>query len=126
MFAVFVLVGLGTGWVLITANSTATLNAGRDSATAGALVMTSQQIGASLGTALLSTVAGTAAAAYHRTHPAAGAGDRGGGGNGRGRELITGPDIRPRTPGARCPVFGYLGPGVRRYPIASALVRPVP
>ncbi|GAA2056549.1 MFS transporter [Catenulispora yoronensis] len=71
VFPVFLLVGLGTGWVLITANSTATLNAGADSATAGALVMTSQQIGASLGTALLSTVAGTAAASYHRSHHAA-------------------------------------------------------
>jgi EmrB/QacA subfamily drug resistance transporter len=66
---VFLLVGLGAGWVLITANSTATLNAGPDTATAGALVMTSQQIGASLGTALLSTVAGTAAATFRRTHP---------------------------------------------------------
>lgn len=65
---VFLLVGLGAGWVLVTANSTATLGAGPDTATAGALVMTSQQIGASLGTALLSTVAGTAAAAYGRTH----------------------------------------------------------
>lgn len=65
---VFVLVGFGAGWVLVTANSTATLNAGPDTATAGALVMTSQQIGASLGTALLSTVAGTAAATFQRTH----------------------------------------------------------
>lgn len=65
---VFLLVGLGAGWVLVTANSTATLNAGPDTATAGALVMTSQQIGASLGTALLSTVAGTAAATFQRTH----------------------------------------------------------
>ncbi|MFF0269709.1 MFS transporter [Kribbella sp. NPDC004536] len=55
---VFLLVGLGTGWVLVTANSTATLGAGPDSAVAGAMVMTSQQVGASLGTALLSTVAG--------------------------------------------------------------------
>jgi predicted MFS family arabinose efflux permease len=58
---VFLLVGLGTGWVLVTANSTATLGAGADSAVAGALVMTSQQVGASLGTALLSTVAGAVA-----------------------------------------------------------------
>ncbi|NUR60218.1 MAG: MFS transporter [Catenulispora sp.] len=71
VFPVFLLVGLGAGWVLVTANSTATLNAGRDTATAGALVMTSQQIGASLGTALLSTIAGTAAATYHRAHPGA-------------------------------------------------------
>ncbi|HWD80302.1 MAG TPA: MFS transporter [Kribbella sp.] len=55
---VFLLVGLGAGWVLVTANSTATLGAGPDSAVAGAMVMTSQQVGASLGTALLSTIAG--------------------------------------------------------------------
>ena len=68
VFPVFLLLGLGAGWVLVAANSTATLGAGRDTATAGALVMTSQQIGASLGTALLSTVAGTAAATYRRSH----------------------------------------------------------
>ncbi|WP_242613993.1 MFS transporter [Actinomadura roseirufa] len=67
---VFLLVGLGTGWVLVTANSTATLGAGADSAVAGAMVMTSQQVGASLGTALLSTIAGTAAARYHGRTPA--------------------------------------------------------
>jgi EmrB/QacA subfamily drug resistance transporter len=65
---VFLLVGLGTGWVLVTANSTATLGAGRDTAVAGAMVMTSQQVGASLGTALLSTVAGTVAAHSDAVH----------------------------------------------------------
>jgi EmrB/QacA subfamily drug resistance transporter len=65
---VFLLVGLGTGWVLVTANSTATLGAGPDSAVAGAMVMTSQQVGASLGTALLSTVAGTIAAHSDAVH----------------------------------------------------------
>ena len=65
---VFLLVGLGTGWVLITANSTATLGAGPDTAVAGAMVMTSQQVGASLGTALLSTVAGTVAAHSDAVH----------------------------------------------------------
>ncbi|MFD0586332.1 MFS transporter [Dactylosporangium darangshiense] len=44
---VFLLVGLGTGWVLVTANSTATQDAGPDTAVAGAMVMTSQQVGAS-------------------------------------------------------------------------------
>jgi predicted MFS family arabinose efflux permease len=68
VFPVFLLVGLGTGWVLVTANSTATLNAGADTAVAGAMVMTSQQIGASLGTALLSTIAGTAAADHLHTY----------------------------------------------------------
>ncbi|NUP51008.1 MAG: MFS transporter, partial [Catenulispora sp.] len=71
VFPVFLLVGLGTGWVLVTADSTATLDAGPDTATAGALVMTSQQIGASLGTALLSTIAGTVAATYRHAHPVA-------------------------------------------------------
>ena len=66
---VFALVGLGTGWVLVAANSTATLGAGADTAVAGAMVMTSQQIGASLGTALLSTIAGTVAAGCLHAHP---------------------------------------------------------
>ena len=61
---VFLLIGLGTGWVLVTANSTATLNAGQDTAVAGAMVMTSQQVGASLGTALLSTIATQATSSY--------------------------------------------------------------
>ena len=65
---VFLLVGLGSGWVLVTANSTATLGAGADSAVAGAMVMTSQQVGASLGTALLSTVAGTVASHSDAVH----------------------------------------------------------
>jgi predicted MFS family arabinose efflux permease len=70
---VFLLVGLGSGWVLITANSTATLNAGPDTAVAGAMVMTSQQVGASVGTALLATVAGAATADYLHAHPASAA-----------------------------------------------------
>ncbi|WP_433431851.1 MFS transporter [Nonomuraea sp. CA-141351] len=71
---VFALVGLGTGWVLVTANSTATLGAGPYTAVAGAMVQTSQQIGGSLGTALLSTIAGTSAAAYLRAHHLSAAG----------------------------------------------------
>ncbi|GAA3261933.1 MFS transporter [Nonomuraea helvata] len=70
---VFALVGLGTGWVLVTANSTATLGAGADTAVAGAMVQTSQQIGGSLGTALLGTIAGTSTADYLRAHPASAA-----------------------------------------------------
>ncbi|MBW8484538.1 MFS transporter [Actinomadura parmotrematis] len=70
---VLLLVGLGGGWTLVAANSTATLGAGADTGTAGAMVMTSQQIGASLGTALLSTVAGTVAVRYLHTHPGAAA-----------------------------------------------------
>jgi EmrB/QacA subfamily drug resistance transporter len=68
---VILLIGLGTGCVLVTANSTATLGAGPDTAVAGAMVMTSQQIGASLGTALLATVAGAVTAGRLRAHPGA-------------------------------------------------------
>jgi MFS family permease len=64
---VFLLVGLGTGWVMVTANSTAARDAGPDTAVAGAMVMTSQQVGASIGTALLSTIASTSAASYLET-----------------------------------------------------------
>lgn len=60
--------------MLIAANSTATLGAGQDTAVAGAMVMTSQQIGASLGTAVLSTIAATAAAGYLHRHPGSPAG----------------------------------------------------
>jgi EmrB/QacA subfamily drug resistance transporter len=70
---VFLLVGLGSGWVLVTANSTATLNAGSDAAVAGAMVMTSQQVGASVGTALLASVAVAATADYLHSHPASAA-----------------------------------------------------
>ncbi|MFJ2033289.1 MFS transporter [Streptosporangium sp. NPDC087985] len=64
LLPILVLLGLGNGWVLVTANSTATLNAGPDTAVAGATVMTSMQVGASLGIALLGTVAGTAGAVF--------------------------------------------------------------
>ncbi|HEY6796947.1 MAG TPA: MFS transporter [Kineosporiaceae bacterium] len=70
VLAVFVLIGLGAGAVLVSANSTATAGAGPDTAVAGAMVMTSQQIGASLGTALLGTIAGRAAGAHGATHDA--------------------------------------------------------
>ncbi|MFD8379008.1 MFS transporter [Streptomyces sp. NPDC059679] len=74
---VFVLLGLGVGWVLVPANSTATLGAGPDTGVAGATVMTSQQVGASLGTALLGTLATTASTDYAGSHaPAAGLADR--------------------------------------------------
>ncbi|ONH32517.1 MULTISPECIES: MFS transporter [Protofrankia] len=71
---VLALVGFGIGWVMIPANSIATLDAGRDAGVAGAAVMTSQQIGASLGLALLGTIAGTATADYLGSHGAGTAG----------------------------------------------------
>ncbi|WP_406312659.1 MFS transporter [Streptosporangium sp. NBC_01639] len=71
LLPILVLLGAGNGWVLVPANGTATLNAGPDTAVAGATVMTSMQIGASLGIALLGTAAGTATAAFLGSHPAA-------------------------------------------------------
>ncbi|MBL7495235.1 MFS transporter [Frankia sp. CN7] len=67
---VLVVLGFGMGWVMMPANSIATLGAGRDAGVAGGAVMTSQQIGASLGLALLGTVAGTATADYLGSHQA--------------------------------------------------------
>ncbi|WP_007518989.1 MFS transporter, partial [Pseudofrankia saprophytica] len=66
-----VVLGFGMGWVMMPANSIATLGAGRDAGVAGGAVMTSQQIGASLGLALLGTIAGTATSGYLGSHPAA-------------------------------------------------------
>ncbi|ABW13377.1 major facilitator superfamily MFS_1 [Parafrankia sp. EAN1pec] len=68
---VVVLLGLGVGCVLLPANNIATLGAGPDTGVAGAIVMTSQQIGASLGTALLGSIAATATTAYVHSHAAA-------------------------------------------------------
>lgn len=65
---VFLLLGIGPALVFLPANYNATLNAGADTSVAGASVMTSQQIGSALGTAVLSTIAGTAAANYLDSH----------------------------------------------------------
>ncbi len=65
---IFLVIGLGTSLILVPANSTATLNTGPDTAVAGAMVSTSQQIGASLGIAVLSTIAGSATADFARSH----------------------------------------------------------
>jgi hypothetical protein len=65
--------GLGLGLVMAPAMSTATLGVDRrDAGVASAMVNTGQQIGGSIGTALLSTLAATAAHDYGATHrPAA-------------------------------------------------------
>ncbi|WP_120004845.1 MFS transporter [Nesterenkonia muleiensis] len=60
---IFVLLGLGTGCVQPAANSAATHRAGRVSGVAGAVASTSQQVGSSLGLALLGTIAATTTAA---------------------------------------------------------------
>jgi EmrB/QacA subfamily drug resistance transporter len=70
-----VLIGIGLGFVVATAINTATAGVRpADSGIASALVNTSQQIGGSVGTALLNTLATTATASFlisHATGPAA-------------------------------------------------------
>jgi EmrB/QacA subfamily drug resistance transporter len=63
------LLGLGLGIALVPCISTATNNAEpRDVGITAATTNTSQQIGASIGTALLNTIAATASAAYLASH----------------------------------------------------------
>lgn len=63
-------VGLGLGCIFPTAANLATFGvANRESGVASAALNTSQQVGASLGTALLNTVAATHTAAYLTSHP---------------------------------------------------------
>jgi hypothetical protein len=63
------LLGLGMGAVFVPAFSTATAGIGpRDAGVAAAVANTAQQMGASLGTALLNTIAATATAAYVAAH----------------------------------------------------------
>jgi len=65
----FALVSLGLGFVFVPLSSTALVGvADRDAGVASAVVNTTQQIGGALGTALLSTIAATAATAYARDH----------------------------------------------------------
>jgi EmrB/QacA subfamily drug resistance transporter len=63
------LLGLGLGIAMVPLISTATNNAEpRDVGITSAATNTSQQVGASIGTALLNTIAATASAAYLATH----------------------------------------------------------
>jgi EmrB/QacA subfamily drug resistance transporter len=63
------LVGLGVGAVFVPAFSTATVGVSpRQAGVASALANTFQQVGASVGTALLNTIATSATAAYLATH----------------------------------------------------------
>lgn len=60
-----IILGLGVGFIFAPAFNTATLGvANHDAGVASALVNTSQQIGGSIGTALLNTLAGAAATSY--------------------------------------------------------------
>ena len=74
------ILGLGFGMIFAPAINTATAGVPRqDSGVASALVNTMQQVGGSIGTSALSTIALTATASYLVAHHtgAAGAGDRG-------------------------------------------------
>jgi MFS family permease len=63
------LTGLGLGTVFGCAMNTATYGAGRaDAGVASAMVNTNQQVGGSIGTALLNTIAASALASYLLTH----------------------------------------------------------
>jgi EmrB/QacA subfamily drug resistance transporter len=67
-----VLLGLGMGCVMMPASSLATIRVGlRDVGIASAALNSAQQIGASLGTAVLNTIAASATAAYLITTPTA-------------------------------------------------------
>jgi len=64
-----ILTGLGMGCIFAPAFSTATLGVkNHDAGIASAMVNTSQQVGGSVGTALLSTIFASAAAGYAATH----------------------------------------------------------
>jgi hypothetical protein len=66
-----VLLGVGLGLVFAPAFSTATVGvANSDAGVASAMVNTSQQVGGSVGTALLSTLAGSAVTSYAAEHGA--------------------------------------------------------
>jgi EmrB/QacA subfamily drug resistance transporter len=63
------LTGIGMGCIFAPAFATATLGVGRgDAGIASAMVNTSQQVGGSVGTALLSTIFASAAASYAAAH----------------------------------------------------------
>ncbi|GDY28839.1 MFS transporter [Gandjariella thermophila] len=74
-----IVLGLGIGCVFVPAMSTATQRVPpRDAGVAAAVVNTAQQVGGSIGVAVLNTVAATATAGYLAAHPSAGAAHLGG------------------------------------------------
>jgi EmrB/QacA subfamily drug resistance transporter len=69
-----IVVGIGIAGILVPATNIALLGvSGRDSGVASGLVSAAQQVGGSIGTALLNTVAATATASYLTSHHAASA-----------------------------------------------------
>ncbi|OHV38509.1 MULTISPECIES: MFS transporter [Pseudofrankia] len=68
-----IVVGAGSGLIFASTIAGATLGVGaEDSGVASAAVNTAQQVGGSIGTALLSTIAASAASDYLTSHPASG------------------------------------------------------
>jgi MFS family permease len=73
-----ILLGLGMGCVFVPAFSVATQGvAPREAGVASAVVNTAQQVGGSVGTALLNTIAASATAAFVAAHPGPGSGASG-------------------------------------------------
>jgi hypothetical protein len=69
-----IVMSLGMGFAFVALSSTALVGVDdRDAGVASALVNTTQQVGGSLGTALLNTIAASATATYVASHGAAGA-----------------------------------------------------
>ena len=73
MLPSLLILGLGFGLIFAPAISSATYGvAGQDAGVASAMVNTMQQVGGSVGTALLSTVAASSTLSFARTHTGAG------------------------------------------------------
>ena len=74
-----IVMSLGMGFAFVALSSTALIGVDdRDAGVASALVNTTQQVGGSLGTALLNTIAATATVHYIRDHGAGSAAGRSG------------------------------------------------
>ena len=91
-----VVIGLGLGLVFACAINTATYGADReDAGVASAMVNTTQQVGGSIGTALLNTIAASAFSSYLLTHGQSPAAGRRGGAQLRRRVLDFGRQFSP-------------------------------
>lgn len=66
---IMVLIGIGAPLILSPANSAATAHAGEHTGVAGAMVMTSLQIGVSFGTAFVGSLSASSAATFAAAHP---------------------------------------------------------
>ena len=123
-----VLLGVGLGLVFAPAFSSATLGvAPQDAGVASAMVNTSQQVGGSVGTALLSTLAGSAVTSYVVDHGTlAGRDGRRRGPRLHDRVLVVGGDLRHRRgrQRARLALRRAARPPRRRPPSRSSRTKP--